>query len=91
MADKWKPGVKILGTLGAAGKFPIALADQVSFANGTTLKDYIDARQVAGSTGAPIVGEGEPTIPAKEGIWYVDSSTGQVWIPDSVAAAADAK
>lgn len=42
MADKYKPGVVLGGTLGPVGKFPIVLAEHIAFADGTTLKDYID-------------------------------------------------
>lgn len=54
MADKYKPGVVLGGTLGPVGKFPIVLAENIMFADGTPLKDYID--QHSGGTPTPTLG-----------------------------------
>lgn len=54
MADKYRPGVVLGGILGPVGKFPIVLAENIMFADGTPLKDYID--QHGGGTPTPSLG-----------------------------------
>lgn len=51
MAD-YKPGIKLAGTLGPLGKYPIVLAENIAFADGTSLADYI-ASHGGGVTAGP--------------------------------------
>lgn len=67
MADKYKPGIKLGGTLGPLGKYPIALGEQIAFADGTYLADYIAAHGSALAAG--------PGVKIDAGVVSFDPST----------------
>lgn len=85
MADKYTPGVKLAGTLGPLGAFPIALAENIALANGTTLLDYIATH---GGADQWVFGHGDP--PADLELTgdqrYFDQDSGRVWAVDDTPA-----
>lgn len=70
MADKYKPGIKLGGTLGPLGKYPIALGEQIAFADGTYLKDYIAAH---GGGGVAVTAG--PGVAIRDGVASFDPAT----------------
>lgn len=89
MADKYTPGVKLAGILGPLGNFPIALAENIALADGTTLLDYIASH---GGADQWVFGRGDP--PADLELTgdqrYFDQDSGRVWALDDTPAPAPA-
>lgn len=70
------PDIRLLGTLGTSGDFPIALAENVALEDGTALLDYI--RRHADQW---VFGHGDPPADLElgEGQRYLDQDTGRVF------------
>lgn len=85
MADKYTPGVRLGGILGPMGKFPVALAENIALADGTTLLDYIASH---GGADQWVFGHGDP--PADLELTgdqrYFDQDSGRVWALDDTPA-----
>lgn len=77
------PGIRLADTLGPLGNFPIALAENISLKDGTSLIDYINAHGGEGGVNQWVFGHGDP--PADLVLTgdqrYFDQDSGRVWGP----------